>query len=85
MNYMRTELVINGIILLVVSFVLNILRGFVGGIFDILLLIAVILLVVVGFIRLIEGIIASPRKVMPRTIHHVHHYPRPKKRPRKKK
>ena len=77
---MKSNLVIDGIVILVIAVILEIARGFVSGIIDLALLIAVIILVIVGIIRLIEGLIAKPRRRAPRTIHHVHHYEKPASR-----
>ena len=75
---MRTNLIIDGVVILIVALLLDILRRFVGGIFNILLWVAIVILVVVGIIRIVEGILAKPRKRV-RVVHHVHHYEKPKK------
>ena len=74
---MRTNLIINGVILLAVAVFLNFLRGFFGGILSLLIWIVVIVFVIFGIIRIIQGFIKTPRR---RVVHHVHHYEKPRKK-----
>ena len=74
---MNINLIINGIIIILVSLILNYFRRMMGGIFNLILFIAVIILFIIVFIRIIEGLISRPIKRTPKVIHHVHHYEKP--------
>ena len=72
---MRTKLIIDAVVIFGVALILYIMKGIGGGsIIDLALLIAVIILIIVGIIRLLEGLLQQPRKRAARTVHHIHHY-----------
>lgn len=57
---MRTDLIINGVVILIVAWLAQMIKGLVGGILDLVLWIIIIVLVIVGILRIVEGVIARP-------------------------